>query len=616
MLSRRRFLAGLAAAISLNGARAGGVASTASPLRLSPSQRQWLLQALPARDRAFDPLARLIVVPAAPGPGARPAGRGADVRATRPSLAYASALLDTAEDWRVDRARQILGSVLSLQDVDPESKTYGLWSRYLEEPVTSMPPQAWLEVGHGVMSLLTIWATHRDVLGQALQNRVGDALLHTARSFERREVPPSQTHAAVLCTGVILVSAQELRLADLRERAKGQLRHLHESVVHEAAFADFNSPVHTVMAIQELARLRWLVRDGRDQTFLTALHDRMWAHAAAHFHAPTQQWAGPHSAAESTNLADQPATLAFLHQAAGPELSWPKANPMTLSAEAYRLPLHCPRKSAKFFTRLNAPRQVTEVFLRPRPPIDGSKNPLLGTTWLHPNFTLGSSNRGDLSSPRRPLLAYWGTAQAPRSLRVRYLKDDDDFGSALLFTTQHEGHVLGAVVFCTDATGPGSLPGAAPAAALRARDLRLSFQFEGELGNCTVRRVGEEDYTLLIADDPVRWVLRLVAGRFGEAPLAWTGPALKLADKAEVVTHSGPERAFDLAKMGETFFCFTLSAWPLEAKQLPPSPQIRREPGRLRARWVIGGKTHDLVVPTVSSTFAAMNDAFRGQVSG
>src|SRR6185503_12081239 len=116
--------------------------------------------------------------------------------------------------------------------------------------------------------------------------------------------------------------------------------------------------------------------------------------------------------------------------------------PLPLSLEAYRLPLQCPRKWTRPFVKLDGPKQVTETFVQAENGKPGSLNPIVGTTWLHPRLALGSVNRGDFWKQRRPLLAYWGTPAAPRFLRVRFLKNDDDFTSALLFSVQHEGAVL------------------------------------------------------------------------------------------------------------------------------------------------------------------------------
>ena len=637
MLSRRSFIAGLGSGLTLGvplpsrAASPSRVSARATLPALSPVQQGWLREVLPAYDRKYDPFARMLVVVAKEGTESDSTVRSGDAHATRPSLAYAAALLDTEEKWRLERAREILRSVLVLQDSDRESKTYGLWPWSLEEPLSRMSRPDWDWVDFCAISLLMVWAGHRDQLGAELEQQVRSAILHAAGSLQGRRAGSDSANIALLGTGLALLAAQELKDADLRTYARERLRRLYESVTQQGSFPEYNSPAYTILALQELSRMLLLVRDARDRTLISALHDLAWKHAATHFHVPTQQWAGPHGRTYETNLAGQPAALAFLQKACGPEpplslskepalslskgVRWARADPLALSLEASRLPLQCPRKWAKYFSTLDGARQVVETFARAEPSVPGQHNPLVGTTWLHPRFALGSVNRGDLWKQRRPLVAYWGTPGAPRFLRVRFLKDHQDFSSALLFSSQHEGHVLAVVTFATDHGDTHPTLDPLQNATCRAGDLRLSFQFGGELGACTVRRLEGDDKALLIADEQVRFLLRPVADRFGETEFRWDQPDLKLPDTLEAVAYQGAEKLFELPKLGDAFVCFTLSEWPPDQKHAPAAPvQVQRADGRLRARWAAGGRTHDLEVPTVPATFASMNDAFRATV--
>jgi hypothetical protein len=74
-----------------------------------------------------------------------------------------------------------------------------------------------------------------------------------------------------------------------------------------------------------------------------------------------------------------------------------------------------------------------------------------GTTLLTPAFALGSANRSDFWIQRRPLIAYWGdTTRPPKCLQLRVIKDDYDFTSALFYSAQNQGSVLGSIRFRSD----------------------------------------------------------------------------------------------------------------------------------------------------------------------
>jgi hypothetical protein len=582
---------------------------------LSAEEQHWVENLLQLKDTTYDPFARMLVAPAQGGPGSPSSLQRRDAHPVRLSLSYAAASLETGNSWRIERARDILRAVLSLQNVNPASPTYGTWPWYLEEPLDKMAaPDLTLAESCGA-SLLMVWSGNRKALGSELENSVAAALRHAARSIQLRNDSPAPTSIVMTGTGVVLVTAQEWRLPELRQYAKERLRALYEAVLRLGSFADYNSPTHTIVILQELSRMLLLVRDSRERTLLNVLHELAWKEAATHFHAPSQQWAGPHSHNDQTNLAANKSTLAFLRKACHGKVPFHQSESLSLSLDAVRLPLACPRKWSKSFATLDAARQVAERFVPADAPGPGGRQPVLGTTWLHPRFALGSINRGDFWSQRRPLVAYWGTPSFPRFLRARFLKNDRDFSSALFVSAQHQGHLLGAVLVATDHgdTHPRFDP--IKAGEIRARDLRFSLDLGGALGRCTVQALHDEYRSVLIRDDEIRWVLRSVADSFDGAPFAWAQPSLRLATHVTATAYQGEEKSFKLGELRETFFCFTLAEWPYEQTQPPPSQvQGQRRDGRLLVRWVLGGTTLELEIPTRPGTFSDLIDQSRTAV--
>jgi len=616
MLSRRRFVAGVTSGLSLAGlASPFALHAAANKLALPESRRRSLLAALVKEDSRFDPFAKMLVVSASSSPGYHTTLKTGDVHATRPSLTYAAALLDSGERWRIDRAKEILTVVIRLQDKDSTSTTYGLWPWYLEEPLARMSPPDWNWADFCGTTLLMVWMLHRDKLGKELSEQVHQAILHAARSIQRRNVGPGYTNISIMGTGVTLLAAQEFKLADLRAYAKERLRKLHEHVTQQGSFTEYNSPTYMIVALHELSRMLWLVKDSRDLALIRAIHDLAWKHVATHFHAPTQQWAGPHSRSYETDLRQRPATLAFLQAASGGKANFNLGDPLPLSLDACRLPLECPRKWVKYFTQLDAPRQVVETFVKSEPDKPGSQNPVIGTTWLHPRFTLGSVNRGDFWTQRRPLVAYWGTPAAPRYLRVRFLKDDRDFASALLFSAQHEGSVLAAVVFATDHgdTHPSLDP--IKDGTIRARDLRLRFEFGGEGGELTVKTAGDQKKHLVVQDRNMRWVIRPVADAFGKDRFSWEFPELKLANHVDAIAYQGEEKAFKLDELSEAFVFFTMEEWPPDQTELR-AERVDFAPGAASAgaSMFTRGKVLALKLPTKPQRFSAISDLFVARV--
>jgi hypothetical protein len=566
----------------------------------SVAYRNWLLAVLPREDVNYDPIARLLVSAAEGGPGYHTTIRTGPVHGTRSSLTYAVALLDSGEAWRAQRAKEIIQAVIPLQDQDENSRTYGLWPWYLEEPLAKMSPPDYNWADFCGTQLLMAWLGHRDRLGRELSGEVRDAILHAARSIQRRNLAPSYTNIAIMGTFVTLAAAQEFHVPDLRAYARQRMRDLFTFLQQQGSFAEYNSPTYTLIAIQELSRILRHVRDGRDTELAGLLHEQAWKHVATHFHAPTRQWAGPHSRSHETDLRKRPSVQAFLQSATGGALNFRLGDPLPLNLEAAQVPLQCPRRLVRLMTALERPRTVVETFVKADPASPGAKEAMIGTTWLHPRLTVGSVNRGDFWTQRRPLLAYWGTPDQTTFLRVRFLKDGADFSSALLFCAQHEGNVLGTVVLATDHGDRHPSLDPIEGGKITAKDLRLRFEFGGDLVDLVAK-----------TDRRARFLLRPLAGRFGTAAVEWDQPALKALGHLDAVFYQGESKTFDLGTLSEAFAAFALQEWPLDKKQMPAGvAEFTRLPATARSFWKVGSTTLTVTGPTKPGTFASLNDAF------
>src|SRR5690606_37841149 len=100
---------------------------------------QALQNELARMDEQYDSQEHMIVTNVS-GVGYHTTLKEGKVHNTRTSLEYAVALLDSGEEDRKERAIDVIEKLISLQDQDPESRTYGIWSWYLEEPLDMMSP--------------------------------------------------------------------------------------------------------------------------------------------------------------------------------------------------------------------------------------------------------------------------------------------------------------------------------------------------------------------------------------------------------------------------------------------------------------------------------------------
>lgn len=496
----------------------------------SATQLSRLRQALESWHPRYDPAERMIRRPFS-SPGYHTALKGGEVHPTRDALNYAVALLDTGEPALLQRAEDILRRVLALQDQDPESKTYGIWSWFLEEPLDQMAPPDWNWADFCGVQLLQVALDHRRRLAPDLAAEVDAAIQHAARSIRRRNVGPGYTNIAIMGAYVTLVAAELYRLEDLREYARNRWRAFHAFTRRSGAFSEYNSPTYTVVALKELGRMRQHVRDAEMRRLVEEVYRFAWEEIAHHFHAPTRQWAGPHSRAYHTLLPAD--VLALLERSTEGRLAFATGEPAP-ALDEHRVPTPCPRDLEPFFMALLAPREVVKTFVPGEPPVTG-------TTFLHPQFALGSINRGDLWNQRRALLAYWGTAEAPSYLHLRCLRDGYDFAAAQFFSVQRGSDLLAGVNFATDGGDTHVSLDRLQNATVRARDLRLRFEFGGAAGGRSLPTPARLEDPLTLRWGEVRLDLSVPYARFGDAVGRWeTGQdASKRLAWLDVVLYAG-----------------------------------------------------------------------------
>ncbi|MCC7342813.1 MAG: hypothetical protein IT170_17155 [Bryobacterales bacterium] len=469
-LTRRQYLAALAAAPVTAGAAAGN--------GWTPEwDRAILLSAVQRADGSFDPAESMLKRTVGAEYRYHTNMRSTTVHPTRDSLEYALLLLEAGGVERKERAIRALERILALQETDPASKWYGIWGYYLEEPAPKMAPADWNWADFNGSLLLMIENRHGAALPEALRNAVRQAIHHAAYSVRRRNVSMTYTNIAVQGSFVVSAAAELLNDKDLRGYADDRLRRFAATVDETGSFAEYNSPTYANVTIENLTRMAQVLRDESTLRLAGRIHERAWLHLGKHWHVATRQLAPPMSRSYNTDIG----APVWIQKALGNRLSFAaleqlrKGEPPT-SGEVALLNYRCPPPIALLFLEPGSPRQHREVFLPAPPPV----TPVQGTTWLGKDFCLGSVNRGDFWIQRRPLLGFFGGASRPAHyVQFRFLKDDYDFTSALLYTAQERGQVLGAVNFRTPGGDKHPNLDPVPEGGFQATRMRLIAEING-----------------------------------------------------------------------------------------------------------------------------------------
>jgi hypothetical protein len=523
-------------------------------------RRQAFLKALRECDARYDAKEQMLQAPFS-SPGYHTTLTGGTVHPTRESFEYAVALLDSGEPERLQRAEAVLARLISLQDQDPNSRTYGIWSWFLEEPLDKMSPPDWNWADFCGTQLLQVAIDHMDRLPPDLQQKVKDSILHAARSIQRRNVGPDYTNIAMMGTYVTLVAGERFNDLALLDYGRTRLDRFSQYTQEKGSFSEYNSPTYTCVAIAEISRMIQHVRDADSQQLLDRLNNFAWLHVARRFHPPTRQWAGPHSRCYSTLL--PPATLGFLQRATEGRFPLVPEADAWQSITAQRITLKCPKTYDEYFTSLPYPRTEVETFVHNAT----EEHDIVGTTYLHPDFTLGSVNLGDFWNQRRPLIAYAKTPTGVIAMRLRFLHDDYDYSSASLFAVQDQTDVLGAVLFATDRGDTHISLDKIRNGTIIARDLRLRLQFEGAIGDLklpVLPRRGKmevrEPINVTCGSMGVTWCLH--SASFAGLPLRAEVGRDSEAAWIDLILYQDRPREFNFNEIKEAAIVFTLALTP------------------------------------------------------
>jgi hypothetical protein len=590
------------------------LSSGAEPsLFITEAQRQGFMRALTKRDRDYDP-AECMIKRKFSSPGYHTTLKDGMVHPTRDSLQYAIACLDAGDERRLRRAEDILLKVTALQDKDPKNRTYGIWSWFLEEPLSKMSPPDWNWADFCGALLLQAALDHADRLAPQVRKEVKDSIIRACHSIKRRNVGPGYTNIALMSTYVSLVAGELFEMDELVDYGKARLRRFHEYSVSQGSFSEYNSPTYNVVAIEEISRMLLHVKDKESLELLRKLKHFAWKHVALRFHPPSGQWAGPQSRSYSSFI--RRGTLAFLQSSINNRTRLVPDEVLYENLNFHRIRSECPDDLIHYFLALPEPRYEIEVFQRRKRPDPD----IVGSTWLAPDYTIASLNYGELWNQRRPLLGYFVTEQGVAAFRARFLHDHYDYSSASIFTAQDKGDILGAVAFATDRGDTHISLDRLKDGKIEAQDLRLRFQVEGAFSRIkppTELRLNQElSFPLGVSCVSLRILSAAFDGH--PAPIVFGGN--DTGQWVDVIMFSGAKRQIDFNTLSKSVVFFAISVASHQDKSIPTAIRdisLQSNNDLLTATWQRPGKQNlSITVPVKPLRSRAQQQLFRSVGGG
>lgn len=409
------------------------------------------------------------------------------VHDTRNCFYYAYDLLRRGGEGDILRAHDCLYSVLKLQDINPNSKTYGIWPYFAEEPLYEMaaPDFNWADFNGKTM--LQILCYHSEKLTEDIKFRLKDSIYHACKAIIKRNVGPDYTNISVMGSYVTIIAGETFNWEDILAYGKERLKKLYEYNKNMGNFSEFNSPTYTFTALFDLSDFMQIVKDETSKKLAEGLLDMIWETLAIHYHPTTGQLAGPHYRAYSLLLDN--ATKFSIEKGLDHNINlMGDINNLIENNFAYDFShkLICPDKFIPYFKEKKGEIIYDQTF---RP----------GTTaytYMNESYTLGSLSLLVAWNQHRNVLGYFGTVKSPVAFNLKVLHDNYDYCSALMGTVQDKNKVLTGVNFVTDFGDTHGVLDPVKNATISAEDLRLRYIFEGAVDNLEVEKIKENCYLI------------------------------------------------------------------------------------------------------------------------
>ncbi|WP_133177760.1 hypothetical protein [Chitinophaga parva] len=479
---------------------------------------------------------------------------GVRVHDTRASIQYAAALLHTEDVASRQRGIDIIRAILPLQEKDPQRAFCGVWPYYPEDPLPGRKaPVDYNWADFMSVSLIDIARNANAHLDKALQAQIKDALILAAHAIMKRDVKADYTNICIMGTYVCYVVGALYDQPDISAYGKHKLAYFYQYTKANKGFTEYNSPTYTVVAMDEVLRMKQVIINQADKQLVDELYTLCWQVIARHFHQPSGQWCGPYLRAYNDLLT--PALKQLFFYASQGRINLPGDYPRQPSV---LVPHEIPAGLVPAFVQQSLPGVRVDTFVAGRLQVPnrvvyadttlGARD-VTGKLYVHPQYALASANQGFLWNQCRPLMVHWGTPEQPSYLRLRFLHDGYDLSAACIKSVQDSSSLLSILNIATD--GGDKHPNIDPIkhAMLPATDLRLRLETGGNTGAAAFTISSTDNNELLFTAGSLQMRIQVPYCNWDGLQGHWETGGDGNRKWADYVVYAGPGKVFDLAAM-------------------------------------------------------------------
>lgn len=535
-----------------------------TPAKLSEAEKEYLKRDLAEREKFYDEEMNMTWMITSNRHYHSDLDSGVIAHETRASIQYAVELMFTEDEKNIKRAINIIETILPMQESDTSKVYCGVWPYYPEDPLPGRAaPVDYNWADFIAVPLIDILINFPDRISSDLQERIKKALALAARASMKRNVKGDYTNMCIMGIYVCYVTGDLLNLPDLNNYAHEKLRYFYDYTISNKGFTEYNSPTYTIVAMDELLRMKRTIINPEDKKMIDRLYYMCWDMAARHFHQPSAQWCGPNLRAYSSLLT--PNLKRLFYNASDGAIELPGDY---LKIPNVITPHKIPTELISLFTEQKLPRIEIDTFLVGKlQPVNRKQyststvyaTDITGKMYAHPRYAVASVNQGYMWNQCRPLIAHWGTQEKPTYMQVRFLHDLYDFSAANIKSVQDSATVLS--IFNIAYNGGDKHPNIDKIkdSTIVAKDIRLRFEVGGDVSHTDFSILNEKQNTALLKSGDINCFIKLPYVKWSGLTGYWTIGGEGDKKWLDYIIYSGKERKFNFAEMQEAVIALFLS---------------------------------------------------------
>lgn len=479
-----------------------------------------------------------------------------DVHIISNSSAYAANLIINEKNYEL--GEKIFEKVISLQDINPESETYGLWPWYMEESLEEMDCPDFNMADFNAKEMIATILEEGDNLNHDIKLKMLESIECACRCIIKRNMGVQYTNVCITDCFVTVAAGEICNIPEFVEYGKNKLKKYVYYTKGHGSISEYNSPTYSILAMNDLGDFFRYIKNEEVLKYADEANDIFWEMIAEHFDYNTLQLNGPHERAYSNFTGIE--FLRTIGEATGIDYTkhskfdiyFTEEQKKKYHKETRRKPV-CPQKYIPYFTGEKETKYVRRMVT------DGFNYPFFefskaASLYKGKGYAVGTMNKSEMWNQRRPILGYIYNDKKDVCFRVRCLHDGFDFSSADFHCVQHKSDVLAAINFSSDRGDTHVDLDKIKDGIIYAEDLRIVFEFIGEQDKLHYK-TDNNVFSIDINGTKIR--VNPFICCFGEENVE-----TKIESEGEkltysIILYSGERKRIDLCKKDRTIVSFT-----------------------------------------------------------